>query len=121
MPKRILRASLVLPLVTLVAVGAISGLGIAQLINQHERALIFETEQRLGTTLGIMSEHLDQSFRALDTLVTSVVSAKAASGSSLDITDFITETHTILKRSIDHLPQFKTYVLISDNGIIISR
>ena len=120
MPKRILRASLILPLITLVAVGAISGLGIAQLIKQHERALIFETEQRLGTTLGIMSEHLDQSFRALDTLVTSVVSAKAASGSTLDITDFITETHTILKRSIDHLPQFKTYVLISDNGIIIS-
>jgi signal transduction histidine kinase/DNA-binding NarL/FixJ family response regulator len=114
--SRRLRRAVVLLLVLVL----LFGLAIYQLILSNQSQMLDEAERRLGATVTIMAEHLDQSYKAVDILFSGLRAEYQDRIDNGDIQGFAAEVTPVLARAVETLPQFNGYVITDDKGIVVS-
>ncbi|MEM6901782.1 MAG: ATP-binding protein [Pseudomonadota bacterium] len=130
LPNRMRHATVILALVAVFC-----GVAIHQLVQANKQATIDEAVLRLDATARVVTEHLDQSFRAVNVVINSAIADHVRLVSDdagplhlhLDelssddyLTGFSLHVEPVLAASIASLPQFDTYVIINKTGEIIS-
>ncbi|MBV6633980.1 MAG: response regulator [Alphaproteobacteria bacterium] len=121
--------------IVLALVATFCGVAIQQLIQSNQQSTIDEAVLRLDATARVVTEHLDQSFRAVNVVINSAfadhnrlmsgeIEALHLHTDELGSDDFLTGfTHhvePVLAASIASLPQFDTYIIAGKNGRVVS-